>query len=91
MATLTNSDYLFIVRWLRFNPDHKVNLLTSGLTKAELASGLQALEDWMVAAYNTTPTESWQAAMETAIGKAISLQVAISLWAAWSTWKGLNV
>jgi hypothetical protein len=52
MATLNNNDYKWCVEWIRSKPVHKDTLKASGLSRTQIYAGLQAIETYMVNAYN---------------------------------------
>jgi hypothetical protein len=64
MAVLDNNDYTQIKRLIQSNPDAKAIFKVWGLDKQTWKDLFQAAEDWFVGAFTTTPTTSFQDALD---------------------------
>lgn len=87
MATISNADLKVMVDWLKAS-QYNTTLKTSGMTKAQLKAGIQAIETYSVGSYNAIPTTSLKTAIENATGLTPTLQQNLAMWYAWSVWKG---
>lgn len=87
MAVIGNDDFRSIRNWVRSNSTYRSLFRNSGLTIAVLKSTLQAIEDYSVGSYTTTPTESLKSAIDTAAGTTMTTGQAQGLWYAWANWK----
>lgn len=89
MATLTNDDYSWIVDWIRAS-QYRQGLKQSGLSKTQLFGAIQAIETYSVGSYNSTPTGTLKAAINTATGTTTTLQQDQALWFSWAAWKAFD-
>ena len=89
MATLTDADYTWIRDWVHNNRTIYTELSTWGLNKATWKAAFQAIENYMVSSFNTTPTTSIRAAIEAVTGITTTLQ-AQYLFVTWVSWKLYN-
>lgn len=87
MAALTEADYKWCIDWIRSQPTHKEELKLSGLSRTQLTDTLQALEDYHTGAYNSIPSTTIKATIETATGETPTLAQNKVMWYAWSAWK----
>ncbi len=90
MATLTNSDFHSIKKITKRKPTFWMEFKSWGITKDEWQSALQAIEDWSIGGFNTTPSESLRSAIQGVTGAATVAQ-ATALWVPWSEWKGRSL
>lgn len=89
MASLTNEDFTWIKEWVR-SSQYKAVLKASGLSKQQFHDGLQAIEDYSVGSYASTPTESLRSAINTAIGTTPTTLQNQAMWFSWAAWKAYD-
>ena len=85
MATLTTQDFQDIQRMIRADAALWQEFKTWGLTKQQWMNAFQAVEDWFTGAFNTTPTSSFKAALETVTGTTTGAraQAVGRIWIQW--------
>lgn len=87
MATLTSDDFTWIKNWVK-NSQYNDTLKTSGLSKTQFYDILQAIEDYSVGSYTTTPTETLRDAINTAASATPTTAQNQAMWYAWAAWRG---
>ncbi len=86
MATLVGTDYTWIKKWIRRTPEVWAEFKPWSLDKQTFYDALQAIEDYEVAGFNSTPTTSKRTAIEAETGVTTSIR-AQYLWLAWVSWR----
>lgn len=86
MATLDNSDFTEIRRFILADETMRAVLLAWGLDKETWKAALQAIEDWFVNGFSSTPSSSLKAAIEVETGACTNAQ-ANQLTRAWFRWR----
>jgi hypothetical protein len=86
MAVLTNADLAEIKRTAYSNKSAWTELKTLAWSKQVFSDTLQAAEDWFVNGFTTTPTVSFEAALEAEAG---TLTTAQAKWIGkvWFQWR----
>ena len=87
MATLNNTDFQDIYQRVRSDPTSWAGFRTWGLTKTQYKAAFQGAETWFVNAFTTTPTTSFKAAIEAAIGQSCTNAQAKLVGYAWAGWR----
>ena len=89
MATLVDADFVWMKHWVNSRPEIKVELYSWGLDKATLFTAMQAIENYMVSAFGTTPTNSIRGTIEAVTGATTATR-AQYLFVVWVQWKLYN-
>lgn len=87
MTTLTNYDFEWLKRYIQSDTTFRNTLKTWGISKPNLKSAIQAIENYNVSAYNVTPTSTIQQTIEAFTGAITATQAKV-LWYAWAAWRG---
>lgn len=87
MATITDADFKQMRSWARSKTSYRRTWQLIGISTTAIKAVLQAVEDYSVGSYTTTPTETLKDAMETAAGQSLTVSQAKGLWYAWASWK----
>jgi len=87
MATLTSEDFTRIRGIVAGNAAKKSIFKALNLSKATWYTVFQAQEDWEVNGHNTQPTESRDAALETAAGKTLTNAQGTAIFETWVAWR----
>lgn len=87
MATLTNEDFQDIRQRVYADATYRASFKAWGLSKAQYEAALQGAETWFVGAFTTTPSTSFKAAIEAAIGTTCTNAQAKLIGFAWMGWR----
>lgn len=89
MATISDAGFTKIKEWVRGNKAIYNEFRTWGITKTTLKSALQAVENYMISAFSTTPTTSVRSAIEAVTGATTPTR-AQYVFVVWAQWKLYN-
>lgn len=89
MATLDTTDFTKIREIISSYPEAKAELKALNLSKSAWMGVFQALEDWFVNGFNSTPINSIREALDvvTTATTAGQDQILVEVWFQWKQWK----
>jgi len=84
MATLTDQDFIKIQQHIKSDPEINNVFRSWGISKSQWRSLFQAAETWFTGSFNTTPTESFKAALDNVVTTtATQAKWVGKVWFAW--------
>ena len=86
MAILGNDDYQQIKKFIRNDPTARAEFKAWPLDKQTWKDAFQAMEDWFVNSFTSTPTETWKTAIDAVTVPATNGQ-AKQLAYVWGGWR----
>lgn len=87
MATLANGDFEAIKQKIKSDPVSNTVFKAWGLSKGQWKAVFQAAETWFVTGFTSTPTTSFKAALEAALGAGMTNAQAKQVGFVWMGWR----
>lgn len=87
MATLTDTDFRWIKKYIQRDPTFLATFKSWGVSRPQAEAAIQAIEDYSTGSYNTTPVTTLKATIEAETG-AVTVAQAKAIWYAWAAWRG---